>query len=96
MEIKFRKSKSAVKPEAVEIGKTTVFLRTDIKKETLTDGFEDSITLWTYQEAKMTPDEFTAYASLVSSKDAVTNTTINNQLVIMDAIADLYERISRM
>lgn len=96
MGLKFRKSESTVKPEVVEIGKTTVFLRTDIKKETLTDGFGDSITLWTYQEAKMTPDEFTAYASLVSSKDAVTNATINNQMIIMDAIADLYERISRL
>ena len=96
MELKFRKSESTVKPEAVEIGKTTIFLRTDIKKETITDGFGDSTNLWTYQEAKMTPDEFIAYANLISSKNAVTNETINNQLVIMDAIADLYERISRI
>lgn len=67
-----------------------------INKQYLTDAFGDPIYLWTYQEAKMTPDEFTAYASLVSSKDAITNTTINNQLIIMNAIADLYERISRI
>lgn len=94
MDLKFRFSASTVKPETVEIGKTTVFLRNDIQKQTSTDAFGDPITLWTYQEAKLTPEEFTVYANLLASKDIVNSTNINNQMIIMEAIADLYDKIS--
>lgn len=93
MDLEYRYSESTVKPESVEIGKTTIFIRTDIKKETRTDTFGDEIAIWTYKEAKMSPDDFTTYASLLSSKDVVNSVNANNQLSIMDAIADLYEMI---
>lgn len=96
MNINYRHSESTVKPEAVEIGKTTVFLRSDITKEIRTDDLGNEITFWTYQEAKMTPEEFTAYASLLNSKDIVDNVNLNNQMIIMEAIADLYDKISNM
>ena len=96
MELKFRNSVSTVKPESVEIGKTTVFLRKDIQKEERMDSFGDTTTVWTYQQAKMSPDEFVTYASLLSSKDIVNGITVNNQLIIMDAIADLYDKISKI
>ena len=44
----------------------------------------------------MSPDEFVTYASLLSSKDIVDGVTVNNQLIIMDAIADLYDKISKI
>lgn len=94
MDIKYRQSESTVKPEAVEIGKTTVFLRSDINKEIRADELGNDITVWTYQEAKMTPDEFTAYADLLNSKNIVDNVNTNNQMIIMEAIADLYDKIS--
>lgn len=96
MNLKYRYSESTVRPETVEVGKTTVFLRTNIKKEVRTDDSENSITFWTYQEAKLTPEEFTAYASLLNSKDIVDNVNLNNQLIIMNAIADLYDIIASM
>lgn len=96
MNINYRHSESTVKPEAVEIGKTTVFLRSDINKEIRTDYLGNKITFWTYQEAKMTPEEFTAYANLLNSKDIVDNVNLNNQMIIMEAIADLYDKISNM
>lgn len=94
MELKYYQSASTVKPDAVEIGKTTIFLRTDVQKETTTDDFGDPVTLWTYKEAKLTPDDFITYANLLSSKDIVNSTNVNNQMIIMEAIADLYDKIS--
>ena len=96
MKLNFRNSESTVKPESVEICSTTVFLRKDITKEKRTDELGKSTTFWTYQEAKMTPDEFVAYAGLISAKDAVSKVTIDNQLAIMGAIADLYDEISKI
>lgn len=96
MKLNFRHSESTVKPESVEISSTTVFLRKDIAKEKRTDELGKSTIFWTYQEAKMTPDEFVAYAGLISAKDTVSNVTIDNQLAIMGAIADLYDEISKI
>lgn len=96
MVLKYRYSESTVKPEPVEIGKTTVFMRTDIRKEIRTDESGNEMVIWIYQEAKMTPDEFTAYANLLSSKDIVNSVNANNQLSIMEAIADLYDEISKI
>ena len=96
MELKYRDSASTVRPETIEIGKTTVFLRTDIQKEERTDANGDTTVFWTYREAKMTPDEFTVYASLLSSKEVVNNVYVDNQLIIMEAIADLYDKISKI
>ena len=96
MVLKYRYSESTVKPEPVEIGKTTVFMRTDIRKEIRTDESGNKMVIWIYQEAKMTPDEFTAYANLLSSKDIVNSVNANNQLSIMEAIADLYDEISKI
>ena len=96
MVLKYRYSESTVKPEPVEIGKTTIFMRTDIRKEIRTDESGNEMVIWIYQEAKMTPDEFTAYANLLLSKDIVNSVNANNQLSIMEAIADLYDEISKI
>lgn len=94
MSLKYRYSESTVKPEAVEIGKTTVFLRTDIEKETRTVSDGNTTDFWTYKEAKMTPEEFVVYANLLSSRDIITGVSNSNQLIIMEAIADLYDKFS--
>lgn len=96
MDLKYRYSKSTVRPETVEIGKTTVFIRSDINKEIREDESGNKTVFWTYQEAKMTPEEFTAYAELLSSKDIIGCVNANNQLIIMNAIADLYDVIANI
>lgn len=96
MSLTYRYSESTVKPEPVEIGKTTVFLRTDIEKETRTVSDGNTTDFWTYQEAKMTPEEFVAYANILSSRDIITGVSNSNQLIIMEAIADLYDKISNI
>lgn len=96
MNLKYRYSESTIKPETIEIGKTIVFLRTDITQESRTDESGNTIAIWTYQEAKMTPNEFMVYANLLNSKNIVNDVNLNNQLTIMEAIADLYDTISNI
>lgn len=96
MDIEYCRSESTVKPDTVEIGKNVVFLRKNFSKEIRTDDLGNQIVFWTYQEAKMPQAEFTTYASLLNSRDIVDNVNSNNQLIIMDAIADLYDIISHM
>lgn len=96
MNLNYRHSESTVKPEAVEIGTTTVFLRTDITKETRTDDLGNEHVFWVYREAKINPNEFTAYANLLNSKEIVNNVSLNNQMIIMEAIADLYDIIANL
>lgn len=104
MELIYRKSQSPVKPIPVEFAKKTVFLRKDFEecRETYVNGTE--YIYWTYQEAKMSPDEFNEYIKVLSATNAMNIDNImvgqengdNNQLIIMEAIADLYDMIAGM
>lgn len=106
MEPIYRYSESTVKPVEVEKGKRTVFLRKDIREVTRVDYNGDEYSIWTYQEAKMTYDEFDTYLSFVAAKDAINSSEDikqllsgqasgdDNQMVIMEAIADLYDIIT--
>ena len=47
--------------------------------------------MWVYQEAQLTPAEFEEYIKVVTAQNAVNGVDISdNQLITMDAIADLY------
>lgn len=109
MELNYRYSESTVKPSALEVTKETVYLRKDIAEIIRTSEQGDETTYYTYQEAALNPDEFNEYTRLIMAENAIkgTNDSQNivqlvagqeagdmNQLIIMEAIADLYEMIA--
>lgn len=111
MEPIYRYSESSVKPAELEKGKRTVFMRKDIVEEDRTDAYGNPYTCWVYQEAKMSHDEFAKYSDFISAKNAIKGVNDsenisqlmagqengdNNQLIIMEAIADLYDVIAML
>lgn len=104
MELKYIYVESTTKPEEIMYGKSTVYLRQNIAPITRMDGEANEYTVWTYEEAKMSYDEFKEYSERMSVQgasnifkvlDGQTNGD-NNQLIIMEAIADLYDLIANM
>lgn len=81
MKIEWYKSESTVKPHEVdyESSPTTVYLHRKIKSYV-----KDEVTYWTYEEAKLTPAEYTIYAAEQTRQD---------NLAIMSALTDIYEQI---
>ena len=81
MELIYKTAFSTVKPKDIEFGLSTVYFRKDMK-------FSEETGIWTYQEAEVSKEEYEAWYRTApwSSED--------NQLVIMNAIADLYDMIS--
>lgn len=112
MEIIYKPSRSMVKPEETEFSKHTVFLRKDIHAEEISIlDSNETMQMYTYQEAMLTYEEFDEYSKLIASANAIKgmndskNITEllagqtagdNNQLIIMEAIADLYDAIANM
>lgn len=94
MELKFKRSESIAKPLDLEIGKRTVFLRKNIKSVSRTDSDGNVTVFWTYEEAKLTPEKFNEYANCLAVKSALSGD--DNQFVIMEAIADLYDAIAKL
>ncbi len=93
-------AESTVKPSTVEIETNTVYLRKDFKQENRTSR-DTNVIYWSYQEAKLTPEEFNKYINVLTV--GKTNELIDgqknvddNQLVIMEAFADLYDLIATM
>lgn len=81
MKIEWYKSESTVKPKEVdyESSPTTVYLHRKIKSEE-----REGVTWFTYEEAKLTPAEYTVYAAEQSRED---------NLAIMSALTDIYARL---
>ena len=112
MKLKYRYSESTIKPETIEINpNNTVYIRKDIIPEIRSYDENNSITYWTYQEALLTMEEFNTYAAQLMSLNAIKNmdnaenikqlTTKQkngdcNQMIIMEAIAEIYEMIVNM
>lgn len=109
MEPIYVKAESMTKPTEIEFCKHTVFIRKNITSEERTDPFGDVRTYWTYDEAKMAPEEFNKYVEMMSARNAINGKNDsdniisllsgqsngdNNQLIIMEAIADLYDVIA--
>lgn len=109
MNIVYKNSTSFVRPDVVSIEKTTVYLRRNIVENTVTSEDGYTSTTFTYEEATLTHDEFSKYANEMTAINAVrgmndsdnidklvtsgTDST-NNQLILMEAIADLYDAIA--
>lgn len=105
-------AESGTRPAPVEIQKTTVYLRKDFEeKEFIDESTGNTYTYWTYKEATMTHEEFNKYSSeqvainavkgvndsenIVSLIENGVNST-DNQLILMEALADLYDLIASM
>ena len=110
MEPKYMYAESTIKPQSIEMCKNTVYLRTDFVEKTRT-YMSNKVTYWTYQEARLTTDEFNSYVSWLMSKKAINGINDsgnisqlvigqknrdNDQLIIMEAITDLYDAIASM
>lgn len=63
MALTYISAESTVKPEELEVGKTTVYLRRNIVEEQRDSHIEgdSAITIYKYDEAKMTKDEALSY-----------------------------------
>ena len=112
MELNYRYSESTVKPPALEVTESTVYIRKDFAEITRTsEQGGDSILFYTYQEAALTPEEFNSYSNLLMANHAIKGKDDSdnivqimagqlvgddNQLIIMEAIADLYDAIAMM
>ena len=107
----YRYSESTVKPAEIEICKQTVYLRKDIAEEERTDADGNTTVFYTYQETKMSLAEFNKYSTQSEAINAIngtddsaniTNILIGqengdtNQLIIMEAMADLYDAIASL
>lgn len=72
----YYQSNTSFKPPAVEIQKSTAYIRKNFKEiiSTITDADgqnPETFTSWSYEEAKMSVPEFNEYVSLISSQNAI-------------------------
>lgn len=111
MELKYRYSESTVKPAALEMTEGSVYFRKEITSVVRTSEQGDETEFWTYQEAELTPQEFNNYSALLMAEHTIKgkDDSVNivqlmagqeladgNQLIIMEAIADLYDTIAAL
>lgn len=101
MKVTYIKSESTVKPDVVSIEKTTVYVRRNIVEEVRT--YEDvSTTFYVYEEAALSHEEFSKYSNELAAINSAYIAQLvsegadstNNQLILMEAIADLYDAIA--
>ena len=85
MKIEWKHSESTVRPKEVDIesSPTTVYLRRNIQEEQRTDEGETT-TWYVYEEAMLTPAEYTVYAAEQARED---------NIAIMEALIDIYAEI---
>lgn len=94
----FQKSQSTVKPKLIEVLPTVAYIRKNlVESEEATSRYTDEngeevtikTTFYNYDEARLTIEEFNAYANekLMAAQE---NSEVN-QLTLMEAMADLYE-----
>lgn len=109
MELNYRPSESTVKPSVIKMARSTVFVRRNIEEDTRTDAAGNKTTYWTYEEACLAPEDFNTYVEEVSAQNAINGVNDSgnimkllngqvmaddNQMIVMEAIADLYDVIS--
>lgn len=109
MELHYRYSESTVKPAVLEMAEGSVYFRKDITSITRTFEQGVETVFWTYQEAELTPQEFNTYTTFLMAENAIKGKDDSanivqlmagqeigdgNQLIIMEAIADLYDAIT--
>lgn len=93
MELTYKYSESSVKPRSIEVCKKTVYLRKSFSEIELFDVEGSSVTGWGYEEAKIPREEFEKNPALYIALNDMEKTD-PDQLIIMEAIADLYDLIA--
>lgn len=105
MKLEYHTVESTVKPETVESIGDIVYIRKDLSQ--ITHEYGDDVKYWSYKEAIMRRDEFDLYSKLFSIDNAKMPEHISeiidtqkldndNQLTLMNAIADLYELLEEL
>lgn len=108
VDFNYQYAESTVRPPEIETNANAVYLRKSYEQITRGEG-EEQVTYWTYQEAKLTQQEFSEYITMITAENAIKgqNDSANisslvsgqstnefYQLAIMEAIADLYEAMT--
>lgn len=91
MKPEYTYSESLVKPTELEIGKRSVVIRRNIVEEERMDINNEPVTYWVYEEARMSFEDFAEYSNYIIIADQ--KNSKDNQLVLMEAIVDLYEMV---
>lgn len=92
MELKYRYSESSVRPNALEIDHNTVYLRKNFSEVERADESGISYKFWTYQEAKLSVEEFNKNSTAILLSNMRSGD--DDRLAIMEAIADLYDVVA--
>ena len=111
MELNYIPSESTVKPSVIQMARSTVFVRRNIVEDVRTDDQGNTTAYWTYEEACLSPSDFNTYVEEVSAQNAINGindsgnilqilngqtVSGDNQMIVMEAIADLYDFIASM
>ncbi|MDO4292152.1 MAG: hypothetical protein Q4C65_02865 [Eubacteriales bacterium] len=97
MQLKWRKTEGTQAEKPKEIDTTAspfcVYLRKNIQQETKEQQDGDSITVWTYEEAALTLKEYAQYQKELADCNSLSQQElVENNLVVMGAIADSFEQ----
>lgn len=88
MKLNFIKTYSTIEPQRIHVERDIAYIRRNISTE-IDDSGDIPVTIYNYEEAKLSIDQFNAYANQLLMNGQEDST--NNQLAIMEAFADLYE-----
>jgi hypothetical protein len=84
----------AEKPQAVEIGSTTVYLRKNITRATKENTDGETYKVWKYEEAALTLAEYEKYKELLEEMESPAIQQLREENTeLMAALADIYERV---
>lgn len=108
MDVIYTQSESTVMPKLMELDIDTAYIRKDIKEETRTTPDGQECTMFIYQEAALTLEEYAEYTNQIMAENALkgqkdssniaslmSGQVMNddNQITIMSALADIYEAL---
>jgi hypothetical protein len=97
MKLLYRYAESANRPESVDIYDNSVYLRKNFQEGTRRDHDDKLVSFWFYEETVLNKEDFDKYMTFLSAKNSIEASEYSsNQLVIMSAIADLYEVVSKL
>ena len=71
MEIFYKYAESTIKPLALEVTKSAVYLRKDFSTNTRQTEQGEETTYWTYLEAELSPEDFNAYSNYLVAENVL-------------------------
>ena len=111
MELNYKYAESTIKPAALEVAEGSVYFRKEINSITRSSEQGYNTFYWSYPVAQIPPLDFTHYTNLLMPSNTITakndsenivqlmieqENSDDNQLAIMEAIADLYDAVAAM